>query len=300
MSVKVVNSGTGEKCTIDGNPINGELNLKKIKKMFNPIIISNYSSSSYCIYINNKIYRLSYYGLSCELYDDKNNKIFSETINNGSNYTFMQPLCVFNKYIIIIIGEDNKFIVYNTETNTKFNFISGTRLEDNRVYSTHNNQDIIYYNKDSLDGVYFYNVEKKTGPTKLIDKVTGYENEYANIIGFAKNNIYLYYSDIYKININTLVSTKLNPNITGFSIFTGLCIFELNNKNYLLGTINNHFKINILNDDGSITLIPREDILSEYINEINTYHYDNNDIIICNGNTVFKFKGDYYNIYEEV
>ena len=37
MSVKVVNNGTGEKCTIDGKPIEGELNLNKLNNVLQGI-----------------------------------------------------------------------------------------------------------------------------------------------------------------------------------------------------------------------------------------------------------------------
>lgn len=171
MSVKVVNSGTGEKCTIDGKPIDGELKLKTVNNHIEYIdSASSIGRDEGYTYINlylaklreeNKCIRIfanSYNG-TIDIVDLKNRRLLSrssgvsfdtrmylESANETKNYF----ICWYEDYQYIF--NINNLTTLRTIRNNSANYISPERkcvdFDLNEIYTiqnNNNNSDIYKY-----------------------------------------------------------------------------------------------------------------------------------------------------------
>lgn len=254
MSVKVVNSGTGEKCTIDGKPIEGELNLNKVTNLFSidenfsnvPGYNSNYIYENYLAKLkeSNKYIRLSadsYGDGYFEIIDSASRKVILRQ-NQETGYRKSKFLSTKN-YIV------NFYIDYN-KSKIK-SLINLSNLRDKELI----NSNLVEFQNSCVD----------------------YDNDIVYTIneGPSGSN---YTSDFYKYSLSSNQFTKI-LNFVSYSVPVSMCV--VNNEIYILKrgwayddspTYDHHFNNKIYKVSGNkITQIgtsPKSNVNST----VNIYH----------------------------
>lgn len=207
MSVKVVNSGTGEKCTIDGKPIDGELNLNKVTNLFS---------------IDENLSDVSPYNSQCK------------------NEVYMSKLKESNRYIRLNIDDSAWGNFQIIDSNTRKAVLNQTQRDkyDSSKFMLTKTYIVDFYedyDKSKIQQLIRLSDLKiielnNSNLVKFQNSCVDYDNDIVYTIneGPSGSN---YTSDFYKYILNSNQFTKI-LNFTSYSVPVSMCV--VNNEIYIL------------------------------------------------------------------